>query len=114
VWHIVDYKTNHINKNNVDDLVKSYSLQLDVYAWLVLTLYPETPCVTTHLFFLEAPSRSVNKNVQRGEYPRLQAQLEKYLNEVIQTQKDPQNAIKNEKHCPECGFFRNKTCLASQ
>jgi len=111
-WHIVDYKTNHINKSNREELVKNYSVQLDVYAWLVLTLFPDTPRVETHLFFLEEPSLSCHSVIERDHYETLRSRLNKYLIDVVQTQKKPKSAIKNREHCPECGFFVNNACLA--
>jgi len=116
-WRVVDYKTDRISSANVAVKVNAYRMQLQVYAYLVFTLFPGTERVTTNLFFLRAPQLSREEVIERATYPALKAEIEDRLAAILRTQRDPARAFQNLKHCPDCAFGVKKPngvqCLAS-
>ena len=83
-WVIVDYKTNHISKMEVNRTADRYKVQMDVYALLLESIFPEQEDYEVGLYFIYADqivSRVYSKQqikIYEKEYEGLIEEIKQY------------------------------------
>jgi len=64
-WEVIDYKTNKVKVDEVDQEGTQYDLQMEAYALLLSRLYPQQPHYDVKLFFL-LPDRLYQKRFDKA------------------------------------------------
>jgi len=82
VWHIIDYKTDNIDKMQAASAADKYRLQLEIYALAALKSFKDAPCVKASLFFIEIDYQTPPIIVKHEDTAGLEAKLETILNQL--------------------------------
>lgn len=103
---IIDYKTDNISKNDIENRGKKYLHQLKFYSYILARIFPEVAEFTVTILFSRHPGNPYNKTISRDELSATGVELEEMINS---TRKG--SYIRKNHHCSECSFFVNKMCL---
>ncbi|GAB4299820.1 MAG: helicase-exonuclease AddAB subunit AddA [Ignavibacteriaceae bacterium] len=104
---IVDYKTDNIKVNEIEERSKSYLIQLKFYCYILSILFRKVYNFELRLIFLRHPQKEILFNINRDEISQLADEINLIVDK-IHKRKFP----KNLSHCPECIFSINKKCIA--
>jgi ATP-dependent helicase/nuclease subunit A len=61
VWEVIDYKTNKISENEIDQTFLKYQIQIEVYALLLSNIYPDQPYYPVSLYFTHIDGKKTQK-----------------------------------------------------
>ncbi len=81
-WEVLDYKTNRISAEEVNQVSQKYDFQMQAYALLLSGLHPEQTSYPISLLFVE-PMRVVRKIYQRADIEKIREEVEKLMNEIL-------------------------------
>jgi len=100
---IIDYKTDDIDFDEVNERGEIYLPQLQFYAYIISKLYPEKETFEVRLIFIKHPEKNYIKEYTVKEISEFRNIVEEYVNSVKNKTYE-----KNIKHCHKCYFFLNK------
>lgn len=103
---IIDYKTNNITINNVNDKLNYYLPQLKFYAYLVKSLFKEKKEIYVKLIFLALPEYNHILRIDDNEIKKIENDLFETVNNIR-----AKNFNANTKNCYLCRY--NKSCKSS-
>ena len=104
-WHLVDYKTDVIDRSEIDGRVEHYRPQVELYALLVHRLYPAQRVIPVTIFFTHlAETYSMGWTAEE-----LQGISQAWLERIKAIQEG--NFGKNTVHCPLCPYFVDEQCI---
>jgi ATP-dependent helicase/nuclease subunit A len=81
LWEVLDYKTNRINAEDVEETAKKYEWQIKAYAYLLSKLYPEQETFPVSLYFLH-PDKIYTQNFSREETSRIEEFFQRTMEEI--------------------------------
>ncbi len=104
---IVDYKTDNIQKEQIQNRIKNYLPQLDFYAYIIMQLYSNIMQIDIKLIFIKHPADVYSKSITKEEL----IEFGKYLKEAVNNMRI-NNYKKNLNHCSKCLFTdSNNNCI---
>ena len=99
---IVDYKTDDIQLNEIDERSKAYLTQLRFYAYIVNRLFSSKSNFQLRLIFLKHPDAGVTEEISRNELQKFGKEI-KTMVELVRNN----DYSKNLTHCKKCLFALN-------
>ncbi|MCX6151783.1 MAG: UvrD-helicase domain-containing protein [Ignavibacteriales bacterium] len=106
---IVDYKTDEIEENEIEERFNQYTIQLKFYSYLVSKLHPEINKYQLRVIFLKHPDRKIIQSISSKEV----ILFAKEISEVILNVRD-KKFFKNLDHCKKCSYsLANGKCVKS-
>jgi ATP-dependent helicase/nuclease subunit A len=84
IWEIVDYKTNRITANQVEQIRMRYRWQMDIYALLISRLYPEQERVPITLYFIE-PDEIFSREYNKEQIYRIYQEVAEIIHNIKST-----------------------------
>jgi hypothetical protein len=103
---IVDYKTDDIEEELIEDRAKYYLNQLNFYAYIVSKLHREFEEIEIRLVFLKFPDKSFVIKYNQQNIEELKKDILKIINGILK-----EDYRKNLSHCYECNFSINNKCI---
>jgi hypothetical protein len=103
---IVDYKTDDIEKELIENRAKYYLNQLNFYVYIVSKLHREFDEIEIRLVFLKFPDNPFVINYNRKNIVELRKDILKIINRIL-----GEEYPKNLSHCYECNFSINNKCI---
>lgn len=100
---IVDYKTDDIEKDEINERGEIYLPQLQFYAYLISKLYPEKRKFEVRLIFIKHPEKNFVKEYSVEEITEFKNVIDNYVTSIKN-----KTFEENRKHCHKCYFFLNK------
>jgi hypothetical protein len=100
---IVDFKTDNIEKTEIQERFKGYLTQLKFYSYIVSRLFENMKEFELRLVFIKYPEEDLRLNLQKEEL----AGIKEEIDTMVSTIRD-NSFVKNLAHCPECSFALNK------
>jgi len=61
LWEVIDYKTNKISENEIDQTFLKYQIQIEVYALLLSNVYPDQSYYPVSLYFTHINCKKTHK-----------------------------------------------------
>ena len=106
---IVDYKTDDIDDNEIQERADNYLTQLKFYAYIVRRLFKDFIDIQLRIVFLKHPTKAVIINLSEKETGQIKQEIKLFLDSVRK------NIFKhNINHCSSCSFSINyTTCISS-
>jgi ATP-dependent helicase/nuclease subunit A len=104
---IIDYKTDEIEKEEIDDRFLQYLIQLKFYAYLITKLYPRISKFLLRIIFLKHPGYQTSVSYTKKE-------IKIFSKEIKQTIRHIRNKDfkKNLDHCRKCSYSSgNSICI---
>jgi ATP-dependent helicase/nuclease subunit A len=83
LWEVVDYKTNRIESNQMATTAESYKTQIEVYAFLLSSIFPEQENFTVTLYFIQ-PDDYFQKVFTKDELSEIENKLLQTVQELKQ------------------------------
>jgi len=105
---IVDYKTDDIEENEIENRADNYLTQLKFYAYIVRRLFKEVIDIQLRIVFLKHPAKVVIVDLNEKERERIKQKIELFLESVRKNNFKP-----NFNHCSSCSFSINCTTCVS-
>ena len=81
LWEVVDYKTNRIAPENVEETAKKYEWQIKAYAYLLSKLYPQQDSFPVSLYFLH-PDKIFQQSFNGEETKQIENFFEDTIAEI--------------------------------
>jgi ATP-dependent helicase/nuclease subunit A len=103
---IVDYKTDSIFLEEIQERANQYFSQLQFYAFIAGKLKRNTANVELRIIFIKHPNESVAKNLEPDDLTKIQQNIELMVSNVRVG-----NSSKNLEHCKFCIFSINGNCI---
>jgi ATP-dependent helicase/nuclease subunit A len=104
---IVDYKTDNIKEELIENRAKYYLNQLNFYVYIVSKLHKEFEEIEIRLVFLKFPENSFVVNYNRKNIEKIRIDILKIINGILR-----EVYPKNLSHCYQCNFSINNECIA--
>ncbi len=83
LWEVVDYKTNKIKSNQIDITAEKYKTQIEVYALLLSSIFPQQKNYNVTLYFIQ-PDDFFKKVFTKDELIKVENKLLQTIQEVKQ------------------------------
>ncbi|MCH7770309.1 MAG: PD-(D/E)XK nuclease family protein, partial [Bacteroidetes bacterium] len=103
---IVDYKTDDIDKANIEERAKYYSNQLKFYIYIVSRLYTKINEFEIRIVFLIHPDNPYSVSFNRTEIIGIEQDITLIIEGILK-----EEYPKNLSHCNDCGFSINGSCV---
>jgi len=104
---IVDYKTDDIEENEIQERVDNYTTQLKFYAYIVRSLFKEVYDMQLRIVFLKHSTKAVVVELNEKESGQIKQEIQLFLDSVRKHNFKP-----NYNHCSKCSFSINyNTCI---
>jgi ATP-dependent helicase/nuclease subunit A len=103
---IVDYKTDDIEEELIENRAKYYLNQLNFYVYIVSKLHSEFDEIEIRLVFLKFPDKPLVIKYNRKNIEELRKDILKIINGILK-----EEYPKNLSHCYECNFSVNNNCI---
>jgi len=103
---IVDYKTDDIDRELIEDRAKYYLNQLNFYVYIVSKLHKEFDEIEIRLLFLKFPDKPFVINYSHNNIEEIRKEILKIINGIL-----CEVYPKNLSHCYECNFSINNKCI---
>ncbi len=103
---IIDYKTNSVTIDKVEEKIEYYLPQLKFYAYLVRSLFKEEKEIYVKLIFLALPEYDFTLKIDNSEIEKIERNLFETINNIR-----AKNFYANTKNCYFCWY--NKSCKSS-
>ncbi len=84
LWEVVDYKTNRIEPDQIDNEASKYEWQIHIYALMLSKLYPKQKKYPVRLYFLH-PNRFWIHTYSLEELASIEKKLKKIILEIKET-----------------------------
>ncbi len=106
---IVDYKTDTVEENQLQEKIENYTTQLIFYSYIVSKLFKQINKFELRLLFIKYPEKMFVHQIEKLDFAELKTEIEKMIKAVRE-----QDYIKNIEHCKQCTFSNNlKKCIVS-
>ncbi len=99
---IVDYKTDELRIDEIEEKSYTYINQLKFYSYIVSRLFPDVPEIKLFLIFLEHPGKFITFNLSQNDFKEIKNNINLMLQNISQ-----QVYPKNLNHCKKCRFSIN-------
>lgn len=96
---IVDYKTDNINDNQIEERANEYFIQLQFYAYILSKYYKEYNSFLTRIIFTKYPANVIEKEITRNELSSFSKKLNDIISKIINNEFNH-----NLNHCSKCNF----------
>lgn len=96
---IIDYKTDNISAEQINDRIENYLPQLVFYSYIIMKLFPSVKNINIKLIFIKHPDNVFSKSLTNEELNSFGS----YLKEAVKNMRI-HNYNKNLKHCTKCLF----------
>ncbi len=107
--HIIDFKTDDIDKKNLDKKIEHYKNQLNFYAYLLCKKYTKIKLFSLQLIFIKNPEIEVVFSLSGKDLKHIGDDIHSTINSIRH-----HNYIPQKKHCSECVFSKNNfNCILS-
>jgi ATP-dependent helicase/nuclease subunit A len=103
---IVDYKTDAIDKNNLNTRAEDYLNQLKFYVYIVSKLYKDFNLFEIRIVFLQFPDNPFTIIYNRKKLGDIKAEILFLIKGILRAEYP-----KNLSHCSECNFSINNKCV---
>lgn len=104
---IVDYKTDKITLEQIEERGTGYLPQLKFYAYLAKKMFPEAEEIKCSLVFIKHPENVFEKIVSESELAKYKSEVNNIVNEIRKNNFPP-----NLSHCAMCHFaVSNGKCV---
>ena len=101
---IVDYKTDDIAVDEIEERSLAYITQLKFYAFILEHLFPGVTEFELRLIFIKHPDSNVVTNLKRNDLTKFGEELNEMIDDIRH-----QTFDKNTNHCAKCLFAMNST-----
>jgi ATP-dependent helicase/nuclease subunit A len=81
LWQVVDYKTNKIGTRQIANTAESYRTQIEVYALLLSSIFPEQDNYIITLYFIQ-PDDNFQKDFKKDELLEIENKLLQTIKEI--------------------------------
>jgi ATP-dependent helicase/nuclease subunit A len=103
---IVDYKTDNIDKDSIEERAKYYLNQLKFYIYIVSKLYDKINEFEIRIVFLIHADNPYSVSFNRTEIIGIKQDITLIIEGILR-----EEYSKNLSHCNECGFSINGSCV---
>lgn len=104
---IIDYKTDNISSEEINQRAKDYFSQLMFYAVILSKLKSEIKKITLKLIFTKHPSVEITKIVSSKEISEFENKIKAYVENIYN-----QNYSPNKNHCKQCFYYlKENVCI---
>jgi ATP-dependent helicase/nuclease subunit A len=103
---IVDYKTDDIERNSIEERGKNYLNQLNFYVYIVSKLYKEFYNIEFRIVFLKYPDNPFIVTYDRENVDRIGKDISHIINNI-----SIKDISKDISHCSNCNFSINNNCI---
>ena len=104
---IIDYKTDNISTEQINDRIENYLPQLIFYSYIIMKLFTSVKNINIKLIFIKHPDNLFSKSITNKELNSFGS----YLKEAVKNMRI-HNYNKNLKHCSKCLFTDlNGNCI---
>jgi ATP-dependent helicase/nuclease subunit A len=110
---IIDYKTDKIDENEVEERAKTYFTQLKFYAYILSKLFPDIELFRLRIIFLKYPEKKVELELDKDAANHFGAEIDRIVNEIRNSKMPSGQASfrQNLNHCGVCLFAVNNKCI---
>ncbi len=106
---IVDYKTDDIEENEIQERADNYITQLKFYAYIIRRSFKDVIDIQLRIVFLKHPTKAVIINLSEKERGQIKQEIKLFLDSVRKNNFKP-----NSNHCSSCSFSINyTTCISN-
>ncbi len=105
---IVDYKTDSISEEEIQDRANQYFLQLKFYAFIASKLYADKTQIELRIAFLKHPAQIISKSLMPEDLSDIRQNIEQMVSKVRQGSSE-----KNLNHCKFCIFTIGNRCIVT-
>jgi hypothetical protein len=104
---IVDYKTDLVAEEELEENSKSYFNQLRFYSYIVNRLFDDITSYELRLIFIKLPQHPQVVKINIRDFELFKQEIESIVNNMRN-----QNYIKKLQHCPDCYYsIGNNRCI---
>ncbi len=104
---VVDYKTDDIIPEEIDERAKNYSIQLKFYSYILSKLFENIDKFETRLIFTRHPEKQIIESFSKSGLQFLSNEITKMITVIRE-----RSYTKNKAHCKDCLFSINyKDCI---
>ena len=103
---IVDYKTDDIDKDSIEERAKYYLNQLKFYIYIVSRLYTKINEFEIRIVFLLHADNPYSVSFNRTEINGIEQDITLIIEGILK-----EEYPKNLSHCNDCGFSINGSCV---
>lgn len=106
---IIDFKTDNLQKNEIQKRFESYITQLKFYSYIVSRLYGTIDEFQLKIIFIKHPAENASRTISKDDLTQVKREIDKMVAAIRA------NAFeKNLNHCPDCIFAINKNrCIVN-
>ena len=95
-WEIWDWKTNRHDTRTAGEWLDYYRLQLEVYALLAASAFPEQEHITVRLIMTRPPVEMVHRTYSRAELHTVASRIEMLAQRIVRTAIESEEAVGGE------------------
>jgi predicted RecB family nuclease len=95
-WEIWDWKTNRHDTRTAREWLDYYRLQLEVYALLAASAFPEQEHITVRLIMTRPPVEMVHRTYSRAELHTVASRIEMLAQRIVRTAIESEEAVGGE------------------
>ncbi len=99
---IIDYKTDDIDEEEIEQKAEIYLLQLKFYAYIVDRFYPGLKQIQLKLIFIKHPDKPVEIEMSVSDFGTVKKLIDEMVGNVRKKE-----FVKNLAHCEKCKFYFN-------
>jgi ATP-dependent helicase/nuclease subunit A len=104
---IVDYKTDNIKKEQIEERGLNYLPQLKFYSFLAKKMFKDAEEILCRLVFIKHPENVFERNITLDELDQFKGELKNIVNEIRDNQFPPKLS-----HCSVCHYaVKNGKCV---
>jgi ATP-dependent helicase/nuclease subunit A len=106
---IIDYKTDNIIEDEIEERFQQYLIQLKFYAFLIGKLYRNIKNFNLAIIFLKFADKKMSKDISVTDLSDIGSEIRKIISEIRK-----KNFPKNLDHCRKCSYsLENGICIKS-
>ena len=104
---IVDYKTDNIKKEQIEERGLNYLPQLKFYSFLAKKMFKDANEILCRLVFIKHPGNVFERSITLNELNKFKGELKNIVNEIRDNQFPPKLS-----HCSVCHYaVKNGKCV---
>ncbi len=103
---IVDFKTDDIGEDELQQRFENYKTQLDFYAYILNKIYGDKLKIEIRIIFLHFPNRVFKSIFSKSDSQKIKDLLNTY---IVAIRNDVYS--KNLSHCRQCKFYISNDCI---
>lgn len=104
---VIDFKTDIVSEETINQKADYYFNQLDFYAVLISKLLPDIKKITLRLAFLRMPENNQFKEFDKSLILGIEDKIKQMINTIRSG-----NYPKNEMSCSKCIFYSGNSCIS--